>query len=369
VLVRSGVEEKTGELLPPAVVAQRVAWCSDLVAQMVTAVLADRWNAPDVVQLASGLDAGGQPLPSNAWMALRRLGWTAKPAQGIKVNDRVVRMAQEQAGRTLRSAGWRAEVVAGILKTWPVDPERRTPAEWDAVRDAIEGGRELPGSVIKGRTRQIARFLKAAGRLPGDVFALEGAPRVSPMLLLAACDAQQASLTRDEVHPRAALLRLQPPRSPRLFGLVLGRDTHPRARDGPRPGRPAPAHAAPYRRQGVRGRGVQPRRPEARAHRSHGRARRRLGPEHPPVGRRGLASTATGGSAGSAPADSSGPRACSPNSTGCGACRRNSRRRPTTAGASPTAGPAGRRPRTRRWRPATPGWCRSRRGSAHAGRT
>jgi hypothetical protein len=214
VLVRSGVEEQTGELLPPAVVAQRVAWCADLVVGIVTAILAEHWNAPDVARLASGVDAGEQPLPSNAWMALRRLGWSEKPAPGIKVNDRVVRMAQEQAGRTLRSAGWRADVVAGIVKAWPADPRRRTPAEWEAVRDAIEGGAELPGNVIKGRTRQIMRFLKTEGRLPGDVFELEGEPRVSRMLLLAACDAQQATLARDEVNPRAALLRLQLPNRP-----------------------------------------------------------------------------------------------------------------------------------------------------------
>jgi hypothetical protein len=214
VLVRSGVEEKTGELLPPAVVARRVAWCADLVGGMVTDVLAARWNASDVARLASGVDAGDQPLPSSAWMALRRLGWTATPAEGLKVNDRVVRMAQEQAGRTTRSAQWRADVAAGILRTWPADPERRTPAEWEAVRDAIEGGRDLPGSVIKGRTRQIARFVKAEGRLPADVFELEGRPRVARMLLLAACDGQQATLARDGVNPRAALLRLQLPNRP-----------------------------------------------------------------------------------------------------------------------------------------------------------
>jgi hypothetical protein len=214
VLVCSGVEEKTGELLPPAVVAQRVAWCADLVGGMVTAVLAQHWNASDVARLASGVDAGDQALPSSGWMAMRRLGWTARPAEGVTVNDRVVRMAQEQTGRTLRSAGWRADVVAGILRTWPGDPRRRTPEEWDAVRDAIEGGRDLPGSVIKGRTRQIQRFLKAEGRLPHDVFELEGAPRVARMLLPAACDAQQATLARDGVNPRAALLRLQLPDRP-----------------------------------------------------------------------------------------------------------------------------------------------------------
>jgi hypothetical protein len=214
VLVRSGVDEKTGELLPSSVVAERVRWCTDLVAAMVTDVLAAHGNAPDVARLASGVDAGDQPLPSNAWTALRRLGWTARPAEGIKVNDRIVRMAQEQAGRTLRSAHWRADVVAGILTTWPADPQRRTPPEWDAVREAIGGGDGLPGSVIKGRTRQILRFLKAEGRLPGDVFELEGEPRVAKTLLLAACDAQQATLTRDEANPRAALLRLQLPTRP-----------------------------------------------------------------------------------------------------------------------------------------------------------
>jgi hypothetical protein len=214
VLVRSGVEEKTGELLPPAVVARRVAWCADLVAGMTTDVLTARWNASDVARFASGVDAGDQPLPSSAWMALRRLGWVARPAEGLKVNDRVVRMVQEQAGRTLRSVQWRADVVAGILRTWPADPERRTPAEWEVVRDAIGGGRDLPGNVIKGRTRQIARFVKAEGRLPRDVFELEGRPRVARMLLPAACDAQQATLARDEVNPRAALLRLQLPGRP-----------------------------------------------------------------------------------------------------------------------------------------------------------
>ncbi|MEU5726313.1 hypothetical protein ABZ783_31460 [Micromonospora sp. NPDC047738] len=65
---------------------------------MVSALLAQRWNAGDVEVLASGVDAGGRKLPSNAWMALRRLGWTAATLVGVRVNDRIVRMAQEQAG-------------------------------------------------------------------------------------------------------------------------------------------------------------------------------------------------------------------------------------------------------------------------------
>ncbi|MEV0811456.1 hypothetical protein [Micromonospora sp. NPDC050200] len=64
-------------------------------------------------------------------MALRRLGWTATTPEGVKVNDRIVRMAQEQAGRALRSAKWRADLTAGVLSTWPAEK----PAGWQADRD------------------------------------------------------------------------------------------------------------------------------------------------------------------------------------------------------------------------------------------
>ncbi|MGW5669671.1 hypothetical protein, partial [Micromonospora sp. NPDC003776] len=76
VFVRGGVDEKTGVVLSQVVLAERVGWCADLVAGMVCGLLAQRWNAADVQVLACGVDAGGRRLPSNAWMALRRLGWT-----------------------------------------------------------------------------------------------------------------------------------------------------------------------------------------------------------------------------------------------------------------------------------------------------
>ncbi len=154
---------------------------------------------------------GGRRLPSNAWMALRRLGWTVTAPAGVKVNDRIVRMAQEQAGRTLRSAKSRADLTAGVLAAWPADPARRTVQEWDAVRDAVPAGQHLPSSVIKSRTRQIAAFARKHGRMPADVFQLEAAPRVARMLLLSACDGQQATIERHESDSRRALLRLQLP--------------------------------------------------------------------------------------------------------------------------------------------------------------
>ncbi|MGW8779580.1 zinc ribbon domain-containing protein [Streptomyces sp. NPDC055796] len=180
---------------------------------MVTELVAAHWNADDVAALASGKDSEGRKLPSNAWMALRRLGWATAPPRGVRVNDRIVRMAQEQAGRTLRSAQWRAELVSGVLGSWPADPSGRTADEWVQVRAAVPGGRHLSSGVIKGPTRQIEAFLKTNGGLPADVFELESAPRTSRMLLLSACDGQQAGIERADV-PDRALLRLQLPTRP-----------------------------------------------------------------------------------------------------------------------------------------------------------
>jgi hypothetical protein len=214
VLVRGGVDEKSGEVLPAAVVAERVGWCIDLASGMTARLLAGHWNAADVAALAAGTDAAGRPLPAAAWMALRRLGWAVSAPDGVTVNDRIARMAQEQAGRVLRSASWRAGLTAAVLATWPAQPLKRTPAEWDAVRSAVPGGEHLPSSVIRARTRQVLRFLDARGRLPGDVFDLEEPPAAARMLLLSACDRQQATIGHCPDDPRRVLLRVQLPVRP-----------------------------------------------------------------------------------------------------------------------------------------------------------
>ncbi|MEU2507974.1 zinc ribbon domain-containing protein [Streptomyces sp. NPDC007863] len=212
-LLRSGVVERTGEVLAPPVLAERVGWCTDLVAGMTGALLSGHWNATNVDALASGVDAGGRGLPSKAWMALRRLGWSISPVGHVRVNDRIVRMAQEQAGRVLRSVKWRADVTAGVLATWPADPDNRTTADWERVRGAIPGGEHLPSGVIRSRTRQIATYLRRHGRIPADVYEMELAPRAARMLLLAACDGQEATIERSEDGHRG-LLRLQLPTRP-----------------------------------------------------------------------------------------------------------------------------------------------------------
>jgi IS605 OrfB family transposase len=214
VLVRGGTDEKSGEALSAAPVAERVAWCATLVQGIAGRLVADRWNPADLGTLASGRDAAGRPLPSQAWMALRRLGWAAVPPDGVTVNDRIARMTQELAGRTLRSACWRDALTRAVTATWPTDPARRTPGDGDAGRAAAPGGEHLPSAVIRARSRQVARYLQGQGQLPADVTELEAPPRVPTMLILAACDRQQAAVERDETDPRRALLRLQLPTRP-----------------------------------------------------------------------------------------------------------------------------------------------------------
>src|SRR6185437_6821334 len=213
-LVRGGTDEKTGEALTAVTLAERVGWCADLVQGMAARLTAAHWHPAGLEALASGRDAAGRPLPAMAWMALRRLGWSTTPPDGETVNDRIIRMAQEQAGRALRSACWRDALTRAITGTWPADPAKRTREEWDAVRAAVPGGEQLPSSVIRARTRQVAGYLRDHGRLPAGVTELEAPPRVPAMLILAACDRQQASIERHGTDPRRALLRLQLPVRP-----------------------------------------------------------------------------------------------------------------------------------------------------------
>jgi hypothetical protein len=214
VLVRGGTDEKTGETLSAAAVAERVGWCAALVQGMAGRLAVGHWNPADLETLASGEDGAGKPLPSQAWMGLRRLRWAAIPPDGVKANDRIARMAQELAGRLLRSALWRDALTIAVVGTWPADPDKRTPEEWNAARAALPGGEHLPSPVIRARTRQAACYLRCHGRLPAGVTELEAPPRVPAILILAAADRQQAVLERHEAHPRRALLRLQLPVRP-----------------------------------------------------------------------------------------------------------------------------------------------------------
>ncbi|MCX4829455.1 transposase [Streptomyces sp. NBC_01016] len=206
----------TGEALGEAGVVERAGWLTTLVGEMVEGLVSAHWTQADLAQLASGVDRFGVALPSQAWMALRRLGWGSVAPEGVYVSDRVARMVQEQAGRVLRSAWWRAQLADAVLATWPADPDRRTTQEWEALRAALpDGSGAVASSVLKARTRQIAAHRARHDSLPAGLTECEDVPRVGGQVLLAAVDRRMAVLERCDQDPvRYAVLTVRLPVRP-----------------------------------------------------------------------------------------------------------------------------------------------------------
>lgn len=206
-----GVDAVSGEQLGEAVLVERAGWLAALVGSLAAGVVQEHWNGADLAQLASGADRLGASLPSQGWMALRRMGWAVTVPEGVYVPDRVVRIAQEQAGRVLRSAWWRAEITTALLAAWPADPARRTEAEWGALRAALPDGGAVATSVLLARTKQLAAFHTRHRRLPTDMTECEQAPGTGGQVVLAAVDKQLATLdrcTEDPFHYGVLTLRL-----------------------------------------------------------------------------------------------------------------------------------------------------------------
>src|SRR5262249_41341728 len=94
------------------------------------------WVDVDLAALATGVGPDGRKLPSNGWMALRRLGWAATPPAGVVVSDRVRRIAEEEAGRALRLAVYRRQVAAALIAPMPARPVHRRGGAGAALRAA-----------------------------------------------------------------------------------------------------------------------------------------------------------------------------------------------------------------------------------------
>ena len=201
------VLESTGELVAGPVLAARVGHLIALVQEVGAGVLAARWNPADLDLLAAGVGADGRGLPRQAYMAVRRLGWGASPPESVYVSDRVLRCAEEAAGRGLRLAVHRRPIVAAITATWPADPRRRTPAEWTALRAALPPG--TSSAEIRNRTRQVQARQRPGSPTAIDLTDLEEPPRSAPQVLLAAADRQLVRLER--TGERSAVLHLRLP--------------------------------------------------------------------------------------------------------------------------------------------------------------
>jgi hypothetical protein len=202
------VAEGTGELVPTRLLAERVRLLAALTQELATAVVAAHWNDGDLATLGSGVGPDGRALPAKGWMALRRLGWAAAALEGVHVSDRVRRASEEAAARALRSAVHRRTVVQATLKSWPVDPWRRTDAEWAELRKRLPQG--VSTVEIRNRTRQLRVFRTSHhGRLPAGLTELESVPRIPALVVLAAADKQLVTIQL--IGPHAAVLRVQLP--------------------------------------------------------------------------------------------------------------------------------------------------------------
>jgi hypothetical protein len=120
------VVESTGEIVSGRVLVRRVSWMLDLIQTMAGAAVAQGWTSACLEELASGKSGDGRALPAKGWMAIRRLGRSCRPPDGIYVSDRIRRCAEEQAARALRLALYRRSITGAITRTWPVDSLRRT---------------------------------------------------------------------------------------------------------------------------------------------------------------------------------------------------------------------------------------------------
>jgi transposase len=201
------VIESVGEGVPEKVLVARTTWLNSLIGQMAAAVVAEHWTAADLDVLASGRSSDGRGLPLKGWMTVRRLGWSAKATDATYSSDRVRRVAEEAAARTLRAAVHHRSIIAAITATWPTDPGRRTEAEWKTLR-ALTPASVTPAE-IRSRTRQVRTYLARYRTLPTDVTDLEAPPATADEALLAAADRQLVTFER--VSETTAVLRVQLP--------------------------------------------------------------------------------------------------------------------------------------------------------------
>lgn len=161
------MDVKTGVVLDPDVLADRVGWLATLTREIAQSTLSTAWSPV-------GLDAIADPkLPRQGHDAVRRAyGWPSFPA-GVYVPSRVLRMSGEIAARLLRGANHQRGILTAMLQDNP--PPRGT--------TRVE---------IRNLGRSIRSFEREHGHLPVDFFDVRPIPPRAPtgFLPLASTDRQ-----------------------------------------------------------------------------------------------------------------------------------------------------------------------------------
>jgi hypothetical protein len=186
-------EAKTGVKISTKSLVERAGWALDLADEMGMTLLQECWDEEHLARLAKGVDGQGRKLPSKGYVALRRLGWRVVPPDGVRVNDRFLRVVEENVARSLRLTLHRKVILEEVLKTWP-KTHKRSSEDWAALWAMLP-----PGTTkveVRNRTRQVLAFMAANGRLPAGLVELEESPKLGRILNLAAADKQLVKMER-----------------------------------------------------------------------------------------------------------------------------------------------------------------------------
>jgi hypothetical protein len=182
-------------------------------------IISQKWNRTDIMQLASGKDYAGKPLPKKGKDAAAKLKWVARSEDldGAWVSKHTQRIGQEYAVRLLRGSGHTLLLTDAILESWPVDPSKRTVGEWATLRGLLEGyGVDPPTAHIRNRTSAIINYVSVnAGLMPQCVTDMEDPPKVAPVLILGATDSQEMKFTRIDKDRAYLTFRVPSSRTPK----------------------------------------------------------------------------------------------------------------------------------------------------------
>ncbi len=163
---------------------QRVGYLLDIVEGIAERTLAEHWNQTD-------LDAFLDPdQPSFAYKAMAKtFGWPNLKSLGY-VPSRVGWMALEAVGRTLRSSGFRRDVITSLIAA----DEKLLPAKTDAVS-------------LRNLGRRLSKFERDNGRPAASFFELEaGAPKVARQAIFAATDDHICELDESDIRIQLPLV-------------------------------------------------------------------------------------------------------------------------------------------------------------------
>ena len=195
-----------GTVVASALLTERLGYLAAIVRAASETRLAAVWDAHRVGEITA-------PAASHAWVAMGlaygRGDW---PPAGLHASDRVRRMADELAGRTLRSAARQIRILTailpvllpsahfqGLLPAARAIQTARLAAAWPAGTTEVERRNTL---------RSIVRFEREQRRLPTDPYELQGCPSFADGILTCPLDASDDQGVRLEGSQLSILLPL-----------------------------------------------------------------------------------------------------------------------------------------------------------------